>query len=191
MHIYLSQDIWDFDLDAALGEISEQRREQALKFKHELGKRLCVLAYQLLKRGLAEVYGIRENPVFEYNEHGKPMIVGHPEIFFNLSHCKEAAICVVSDQPVGVDVESVRSFNESLVRYTMNEAEVKEIESAEDQAVTFIRLWTMKESALKLIGTGISNDLKQVLQQENLQFQTFVDTQRRFVYSICHFNIKK
>lgn len=191
MHIYLSQDIWDFDLDAALGEISEQRREQALKFKHELGKRLCVLAYQLLKRGLAEVYGIRENPVFEYNEHGKPMIVGHPEIFFNLSHCKEAAICVVSDQPVGVDVESVRSFNESLVRYTMNEAEVKEIESAEDQAIAFIRLWTMKESALKLIGTGISNDLKQVLQQENLQFQTFVDTQRRFVYSICHFNIKK
>ena len=191
MHIYLSQDIWDFDLDAALGEISEQRREQALKFKHELGKRLCVLAYQLLKRGLAEVYGIRENPVFEYNEHGKPMIVGHPEIFFNLSHCKEAAICVVSNQPVGVDVESVRSFNESLVRYTMNEAEVKEIESAEDQAVAFIRLWTMKESALKLIGTGISNELKQVLQQENLQFQTFVDTQRRFVYSICHFNIKK
>ena len=191
MHIYLSQDIWDFDLDAALGEISEQRREQALKFKHELGKRLCVLAYQLLKRGLAEVYGIRENPVFEYNEHGKPMIVGHPEIFFNLSHCKEAAICVVSDQPVGVDVESVRSFNESLVRYTMNEAEVKGIESAEDQAVAFIRLWTMKESALKLIGTGISNELKQVLQQKNLQFQTFVDTQRRFVYSICHFNIKK
>lgn len=191
MHIYLSQDIWDFDLDAALGEISEQRREQALKFKHELGKRLCVLAYQLLKRGLAEVYGIRENPVFEYNEHGKPMIVGHPEIFFNLSHCKEAAICVVSDQPVGVDVESVRSFNESLVRYTMNEAEVEEIESAEDQAVAFIRLWTMKESALKLIGTGISNELKQVLQQENLQFQTFVDAQRRFVYSICHFNIKK
>ena len=191
MHIYLSQDIWDFDLDAALGEISEQRREQALKFKYELGKRLCVLAYQLLKRGLAEVYGIRENPVFEYNEHGKPMIVGHPEIFFNLSHCKEAAICVVSDQPVGVDVESVRSFNESLVRYTMNEAEVEEIESSEDQAIAFIRLWTMKESALKLIGTGISNELKQVLQQENLQFQTFVDTQRRFVYSICHFNIKK
>ena len=191
MHIYLSQDIWDFDLDAALGEISEQRREQALKFKHELGKRLCVLAYQLLKQGLNEVYGIKENPVFEYNEHGKPMIVGHPEIFFNLSHCKEAAICVVSDQPVGVDVESVRSFNESLVRYTMNEAEVKEIESAEDQAIAFIRLWTMKESALKLIGTGISNELKQVLQQKNLQFQTFVDTQRRFVYSICHFNIKK
>ena len=190
MHIYLSQDIWGFDLDAALAEISEQRREQAVKFKHELGQRLCVLAYQLLKQGLSEVYGIEENPVFEYNEHGKPSIVGHPEICFNLSHCKEAAICAISDQPVGVDVESVRSFNESLVRYTMNEDEIRQIESSEDQAVAFIRLWTMKESAMKLIGTGISNDMKHVLQQEGLNFETFVDAQSRFVYSIYRFIVK-
>lgn len=190
MHIYLSQDIWGFDLDAALAEISEQRREQAVKFKHELGQRLCVLAYQLLKQGLSEVYGIEENPVFEYNEHGKPSIIGHPEICFNLSHCKEAAICAISDQPVGVDVESVRSFNESLVRYTMNEDEIRQIESSEDQAVAFIRLWTMKESAMKLIGTGISNDMKHVLQQEGLNFETFVDAQNRFVYSICRFIVK-
>ena len=191
MRVYLSKDIWDFDLDAALAEISEQRREQAVKFKHELGQRLCVLAYQLLKQGLSEVYGIEENPIFEYNEHGKPSIVGHPEICFNLSHCKEAAICAISDQPVGVDVESVRSFNESLVHYTMNEDEIRQIESSEDQAVAFIRLWTMKESAMKLIGTGISNDMKHVLQQKKLEFETFVDCQGRFVYSICHFNIKK
>ena len=190
MHIYLSQDIWGFDLDAALGKISRQRREQAVKFKHELGQRLCVLAYQLLKQGLIEVYGIEENPVFEYNEHGKPSIVGHPEICFNLSHCKEAAICAISDQAVGVDVESVRSFNESLVRYTMNEDEIRQIESSEDQAVAFIRLWTMKESAMKLIGTGISNDMKHVLQQEGLNFETFVDAQSRFVYSICRFIVK-
>ena len=190
MHIYLSQDIWGFDLDAALAEISEQRREQAVKFKHELGQRLCVLAYQLLKQGLSEVYGIEENPVFEYNEHGKPSIIGHPEICFNLSHCKEAAICAISDQPVGADVESVRSFNESLVRYTMNEDEIRQIESSEDQAVAFIRLWTMKESAMKLIGTGISNDMKHVLQQEGLNFETFVDAQSRFVYSICRFIVK-
>ena len=191
MRIFLSEDIWNFPLDAALAEISEQRREQALKFKYELGQRLCVLAYQLLKRGLKEMYGIQDNPLFEYNEHGKPSIIGHPEIFFNLSHCKEAVLCAISDEPVGVDVESVRSFNESLVRYTMNDDEVRRIELSEDQAVAFIRLWTMKEAALKLKGTGISNDVKQVLQDENLQFETFVDTKRRFVYSICNFFIKK
>ena len=108
MKILISEHIWDFDLEAALREISAQRREQALKFMFEQGQRLCVLAYQLLKQGLREEYGITENPVFEYNEHDKPSIVGHPEIHFNLSHCKEAAACVVSDQPVGIDVESIR-----------------------------------------------------------------------------------
>ena len=75
MKVLVSEDIWDFNLDAALGDISEQRREQALKFKHEQGQRLCVLAYQLLKEGLQQEYGITGNPIFEYNEHGKPSIV--------------------------------------------------------------------------------------------------------------------
>ena len=144
MKVLVSEDIWDFNLDAALGDISEQRREQAL-------------AYQLLKEVLQKEYGISENPVFEYNEHGKPLIIGHPEIFFNLSHCKEAAICVVSDQPVGVDVESIREYKDSLAEYTMNEDELHQIKNSTHPAATFIRLWTMKEATTKLIGTGISN----------------------------------
>ena len=187
MHIFLSEEIWEFDLAAALTEISEQRREQALKFRHELGQRLCVVAYQLLKRGLKEVYGMEGNPEFTYNEHGKPSIAGHPEIFFNLSHCKEAAICAISDRPIGVDVESVRAFNDSLVRYTMNDEEIHEIESAEDRTVAFIQLWTKKEAALKLIGTGISKDMKQVLCQKGIHFETFTHSQGRYVYSVCQF----
>ena len=82
--VLISDNIWDFDLSATLQEISEQRREQALKFKHEQGQRLCVLAYQLLKQALCDEYGITDNPLFAYNESGKPSLVGHPEIFFNL-----------------------------------------------------------------------------------------------------------
>ena len=183
MRVLVSEAIWAFDLQAALNEISEQRREQALKFKHEQGQRLCVLAYLLLKQALREGYGITENPVFEYNEHGKPSIVGYPEIFFNLSHCKEAAICVISDQPIGVDVESIREYKESLVRYTMNDEEISEIESSETPAASFIRLWTMKEATMKLIGTGISNDMKTVIDTTKYKYTT-VDRQR-YIYTIC------
>ena len=179
----VSEDIWNFDLEAALKEISEQRREQALKFKHEQGQRLCVLAYQLLKQGLKDEYGIVENPVFDYNEHGKPTIVGHPEICFNLSHCREAAICVLSDRPVGVDVESIREYKDSLVNYTMNKEEICQIESAENPAAAFIRLWTMKEATMKLIGTGISNDMKMVIDPQKYKYTT-VDRQR-YIYTIC------
>ena len=183
MKICVSEEIWDFDLEAGLREISEQRREQALKFKYELGQRLCVLAYQLLKRGLREVYGIMENPVFEYNEHGKPSIVGHPEIFFNLSHCKYAAVCVLSDQPIGIDVESIREYKEGLVHYSMNDEEIRKIESAEHPDYAFIRLWTMKEATLKLIGTGISNDLKTVIDTHTYKYTTV--ERQRYIYTIC------
>ena len=129
MLVLVSEAIWDFDLEAALKEISEQRREQALKFKFELGQRLCVLAYQLLKQGLREEYGIMENPVFEYNEHGQ------------------------------------------------------EIESSEHPASAFIRLWTMKEATMKLIGTGISNDMKSVIDIHTYKYTT-VDRQR-YIYTVC------
>ena len=184
MRIIVSEEIWDFDLEAALEDISVQRREQALKFKFELGQRLCVLAYRLLKQGLREEYGIVGNPIFEYNEHGKPSIVGHPEIHFNLSHCKEAVVCVVSDQPVGVDVESIREYRESLVHYTMNDEEIREIESAEDPASTFIRLWTMKEATLKLIGTGISNDIKTVISKE---YRYTTVEKKHYIYTVCFY----
>ena len=183
MWVLVSEAIWAFDLQAALKEISEQRREQALKFKHEQGQRLCVLAYLLLKQALREGYGITENPVFEYNEHGKPSIVGHPEIFFNLSHCKEAAVCVVSDQPIGVDVESIREFKESLVNYTMNDDEIAQINSAEHPAAAFIRLWTMKEATMKLIGTGISNDMKTVIDTTKYKYTTV--NRQRYIYTVC------
>ena len=63
--IYLNDDIAGFDLDAALPLLSEQRREQALKFKYELGRKTCAMAYLLLCEGLQKEYGLTERPVLE------------------------------------------------------------------------------------------------------------------------------
>lgn len=184
MKIFLNDDIEHFDFEAALPLLSEQRREQALKFKHDLGRKTCAAAYLLLCEGLRREYGITEPPVFEYGEHGKPRIVGHPDIHFNMSHCREAAICALSSHPVGVDVESIREYHESLVRYTMNEREVQEIEQAERPAVAFIRLWTMKEAVLKHAGIGISNDVKHALEHTTLPLTTVESPDGRYIYSV-------
>ncbi len=184
--IYIDDRIFEFDLTSALQQISSQRREQAVRFKHELGQRTCVLAYLLLKRALREEYGINENPVFEYNEHGKPSIVGHPDIYFNFSHCREAVVCAVSNQPVGIDVESVRVFKESLVRYTMNDDEVQLILSAERPEVAFTRLWTMKEARLKLTGQGIQDNLKTVLDEAHPKRYTTVEClEKGYIYTVA------
>ena len=183
--VYVDEHIEDFDLQAALAEISEQRREQALRFKFERGQRTCVLAYLLLKKGLREEYGITGNPLFEYGEHGKPFIVGHPEIHFSLSHCHEAVACVLSNRPVGIDVESVRRYKEDVVRYAMNEQEQQLIAASERPDVAFIRLWTMKEARLKLTGEGITNDLKTALSGSSWKFTTVEQLDRNYIYTVC------
>lgn len=184
--VYLNDDIAHFDWQAALPLLSEQRREQCLKFRHEQGRKTCAAAYLLLCKGLREEYGITEPPVFEYGEHGKPMIAGSPHIHFNLSHCREAAICVVSNQPVGVDVESVREYKESLVHYTMNDEEVSQIMQAVRPDVEFTKLWTKKEAVLKLSGEGIHNDMKSVLTTCPHQIETIVNEEKNYVYSLVY-----
>jgi 4'-phosphopantetheinyl transferase len=128
--VYLNDDIAHFDWEAALPLLSEQRREQTLKFKHLLGRKTCAAAYLLLCEALRKEYGITEKPIFEYGKHGKPFIIGYSDIHFNISHCREAVLCVVSSRPVGVDVESIRSYKDSLVNYTMNPQEIAQINQA-------------------------------------------------------------
>ena len=184
--IYINDRLFDFDLAAALAELSDQRREQALRFKYELGQRTCVAAYLLLCEGLQKEYGITEKPVFEFGEHGKPFIVGHSEIHFNLSHCREAAICMIADRPVGIDIESIRTFKQTLVNYTMNEEEIHQINEAERSDMEFIKLWTRKEAVLKLSGEGISRDMKQVLHNPPASLTTVVSADLRYIYSFCY-----
>ncbi|MBP3775440.1 MAG: 4'-phosphopantetheinyl transferase superfamily protein [Prevotella sp.] len=181
--IYLNDDIAGFDFETALPLLSDQRREQALKFKHEQGRKTCAAAYLLLCEGLRKEYGITEKPVFEYGEHGKPFIVGHPDIHFNLSHCREAAVCVISDRPVGVDIESIREYKESLVRYTMNEDEIAQITQSSHPEEAFTRLWTMKEAVLKLSGEGLRNDMKSVLTGRE-RIETHINKEKNFIYSV-------
>ena len=183
--IYLNDDLETFDWQAALPLLSEQRRQQCLKFKHELGRKTCAAAYLLLCQGLRREYGIEEPPVFEYGEHGKPAIVGHPEICFNMSHCREAALCVLSDRPVGVDVESIRSYSESLARYTMNDEEMQLILKARRPEVEFTRLWTLKEAVVKRSGEGIKNDMKHVLDGLK-EAKTEINEKKSYVFSIVY-----
>jgi len=183
--LYLNDHIWDFDLNEALAQLSPQRREQALRFKHEQGQRTCALAYLLLCEGLEKEYGITAKPVFDYGEHGKPFIVGHADIHFNMSHCREAVVCYVSNRPVGIDVESVRDYREQLARHTMNDEEMRQISASDCPALAFTRLWTMKEAVQKLSGRGLVDDMKNILKNLPSELTTTVSPDGRYVYSIC------
>ena len=133
------------EVQRMLPQVSAQRREQALRYKHTLGQFCCLKSWLMLS---ALHIGEME---FLYNEHGKPYLAGGP--YFSISHCKEGIAVALDDEPIGIDIESIRHADEELIRRTMNEIEQQQIHSNRD----FTRLWTQKEAVVKMLGTGIES----------------------------------
>ncbi len=183
--IYINTDIYNFDLGEALAQISEQRREQALRFSHEEGQRLCVAAYMLLRHALLTEHGISDNVELGYEEGGKPYIKGYETIHFNLSHCRSAVACAIDSRPVGIDIEQVRPFKEALARHVLSTEEYEKVVSAVQPDVEFTRLWTMKESMLKLSGLGLRTDLKTLLPCSDVKHTTLNIPNSRLICTLC------
>lgn len=163
------------------------RREQALRYKHLQGQKECAFSYLLLCRALKEL-GRDEHPTFIYQENGKPLLAEHTDVHFNLSHCKRAVACVVSDRPVGIDVESLGRYSERLARYTMNDEEYAEICGADVPDIAFTRLWTMKEAAMKLTGDGITTNVRNVLKHSyNIIYRTVVNDEEGYVMTVAEY----
>lgn len=137
--LYINDHISDFDFQAALANVSPERQDYALRYRRELDRRLCVAAYILLQQALKAEYNIEEPPLFIYGAHGKPALKNHPGIHFNLSHCDEAAVCMVSSRPVGIDVEIIRPFDPELAAATMNPEEMHIIQTSPDPSIAFTR----------------------------------------------------
>lgn len=124
---------------------------------------MCVAAYRLLQHALLQEYGINEAPVFTYGNKGKPLLQGHHDIHFSLSHCHEAVAVALSDHPVGIDIETVDHYSPEVARRVMNDDELHEIEASAQPQVAFTRLWTMKESLYKLTGDDNGGDTAHLL----------------------------
>lgn len=171
------------EIQRLLPLVSDERREEALKYKHLFGQFACLKSYVML-REILESLGLSHPFLFEKNEHDKPFLKEYPHIHFNLSHCKNGIAVAVSDQPVGIDIESYREVSDSLIRYTMNEEERRIINESDDPVRTFTEYWTKKEAVFKLHGTGITNNLHGLLQgDENVE--TWVNSEKRYAYSIA------
>ncbi len=118
----------------------------------------------LLRCALAAVIGGRPDEfALQYGEHGKPTLAAPPVggLAFNLSHSGDlAALAVVRDGRVGIDVERARPLSDAprLAQRILTVNEVAHYESlpAEKRLPTLIAAWARKEAVLKALGTGIS-----------------------------------
>lgn len=143
------------ELPSLSGELIREmpcRRARALHACQRPEDKLRGLAgWLLMKRFLGKDAARR----LAYGRYGKPYLRGGP--YFNLSHSGHYAVLVVSTVPVGVDVEQRRDDDDcaALAAAAFHPSE-REHYARHPSVRTFFDIWTLKESYLKLRGTGLS-----------------------------------
>ena len=136
---------------------------------------------QLLAQGLRELFALSltEEMLAEEiqkEQHGKPFLKNHPDIHFNISHCEGLVACAFSDAPVGVDVERIAEFKDSIVRKVLTKEEQEFLalyKEKEEYNELFFRFWTLKESWLKQDGSGFFRSPQEISFALESNEQTF------------------
>lgn len=118
-----------------------------------------LLSRSLLEYILQQYFNIPKLPEIAYLEHGKPYFIHHPEITFNITHTdKTMAIIVANDNPVGIDIETIkiRKNFQGLKERVLHSEERIWLKQQTNYLESFFTLWSAKEAYLKATGTGLT-----------------------------------
>lgn len=138
--------------EACLASLPARDREKALAYYHQRDAQAFVLGRQLLHKAL--LYLGYEWKGFEhilYGETGKPYLEDGP--YFNISHSGHCIGCIVSEHPVGLDLEEKRTIPVEDFKGVFTAEEWDWIQMDQER---FYTLWTRKEALLKATGSGFS-----------------------------------
>ena len=131
-----------------------------LKSKNKSDIQKSINSLKLLKIGLNE-FGIdlfREDLV--YNEFGKPSLK-RKDIFYNISHSGKYVTCAISNKIVGIDIQKhIEKFEEIISFFSISEKEyLASIPFQKLLIKEFFKIWTVKESYVKVLGRGLYKEL--------------------------------
>jgi 4'-phosphopantetheinyl transferase len=135
--------------------------DKAMRFRLPADQLRSAVTRGVLKTLLSRSLDLPAKEIaFTQNEFGKPTLAGSP-IEFNVSHSGDYALLAFAERsPLGVDVEQIKDNRvvSDLARRVLSPAEYKRFSKLPDDRSkqTFFEIWTLKESVLKGIGSGLS-----------------------------------
>lgn len=147
--------------------MSKEKKRRVDRFRFEDDKKRTVVGEMLARQAIFEWCGAAEESItFEIAEHGKPYVKGL-NVEFNISHSADMVVCVVDNNPVGVDIEKIRPVDLNTAKRIFNEEEIRYVFGCVPDAddynhclndvilQRFFELWTKKEAYGKLVGMGL------------------------------------
>ncbi|MBO5885028.1 MAG: 4'-phosphopantetheinyl transferase superfamily protein [Clostridia bacterium] len=152
-------------------------RKQKIKQKSiKKDQKIAIIEYFLVKKLLK----LKKCPDFEYTKFGKPYIKNK---HFSISHSDSFLVVATAKKELGVDVQKLIEYNDKLAKYVCNDKEYKKISTAKNKSLEFTKLWTKKESYIKLLGKTVFCDLKNLLNNNNCKFK--FDYVKNYVICVC------
>lgn len=86
---------------------------------------------------------------------GKPRFSARPDLHFNVSHSGPYALCGLSDENIGVDIETIRPRRTLFVQKVLSPGEYQWYLDRGGRWPDFYSLWTLKEARVKHSGRGL------------------------------------
>ena len=138
----------------------------------------------LLKYALKDYANIDKYEIV-YNEYGKPYLK-NIDIYFNISNSKNVSVCVISNREVGVDIQ-YKTYKESLKNKVFNNKEQEQLDKSIEKESVFTKMWTIKESYVKMKGIGLSyglNNVDTLSLKKNIKLLNY----KNYIICICFEN---
>ena len=143
--------------DGALLSPAEQNR--LARFRRRSDGEDFQAAHLLIRKCAARLLGLRARDVEIVQRcatcggpHGRPEIVGHPDIGASLAHSRGVVAAAAGTAPVGIDVEAfppADGLSAGDLSAALTAAEIRAIESAPDSRRAVLVAWARKEACLK------------------------------------------
>lgn len=142
-------------IENRIHEVSEARRERIRTAKRPETQASLLAAGLILNAVMKKEFGLSEFKI-EIGEHGKPYLADHREIHFNLSHSAAVVACTVFDVECGVDVEKIEASHNmmGIANRFFSLPEYNAMLLSQNPKEAFCRLWTLRESYVKMRGMG-------------------------------------
>lgn len=155
----------DLTFRKLLTNIPDERQESIKKFAKSDDAKRVLLADVLIISVIASELKVRRKTIeFTSNKYGKPFLKGNSRLHFNVSHSGDWVVCVIDDEPVGIDIEKIRPIEFESLEQFFSDEEYKMLiaKNPEKRQLFFFDLWTLKESYIKAVGKGLSIPVKSV-----------------------------
>lgn len=124
------------------------------------------IADKILNHGLRNMFQIDGTAKsIAKGTYGKPYLKGQEQYQYNISNTEGMVVCALSEVCLGVDVERIKPFRQGVLRKCASPWErtyILENEKRKEQEERFFRLWTLKESYIKMTGEGLRVPLTEV-----------------------------